>query len=712
MISALVSFSLVSRDIKTSLERVAKQGAVKRDLDYFETTISSIKTVDGFMKDSRIYNFAMKSFGLEDMAYAKGFIRKVLESDLNDLNSFANRLSDRRYRDFAAAFSFSSATADTQTQAQEDELIGLYKQSYSNEEKTVATEGAYYSSRIDQARTVDDFLSNERLRTYALRAYGIDPTYTSRSYLRSVLTSDIDDAESFVNQTGSEAFLKLAREFGFNKDGTISSATAQTAAQKNAVMENYNITVPSFVTSDAAQINKAYYEKAIQNVASVSDISSDRRLMGYLTTAYSLSPTLSAVELKLIMTSDLSNPGSHANLVGAASMVMAFNFDENGQVLEGTVAQEADKIKNTTDLYLARYDTVRKSTVEDAAKNFSKRMAAVASLQDFMLSNKDDKDSQNNKLPELYHVALRAYGIGSDEISGSTLKKILTSDPYDPKSFVSSTGDSRLIALAKAFNFATDGKAAAPVTAVTDIQISRWVGDYRARTTILLKGGALEKAKKEVKAEAEYFAETMANLKTTEDFIKDKRLVAFVAKAVGLDPKPLTSDDLKKAFASNLSDQRSFLNSQADPRLRDIVAAFSVDKSGQVTRRDSTAASERSRLKQLFLNQTLEQQQGEANDGVRLALYFQRKAPDITSIYTILGDKALFEVVTTVFSLPSEISAMPVDRQVTMLTKFIKLEDLQNQTKVQSLLKRFASMYDLKNSAGADSYSVLLSRNR
>ncbi|MGO7932298.1 DUF1217 domain-containing protein, partial [Rhizobium ruizarguesonis] len=47
----------------------------------------------------------------------------------------------------------------------------------------------------------------------------------------------------------------------------------------------------------------------------------------------------------------------------------------------------------------------------------------------------------------------------------------------------------------------------------------------------------------------------------------------------------------------------------------------------------------------LYVQQTMETQEGESNDGVRLALYFSRKAPRITSIYSILGDKALYQVI-------------------------------------------------------------------
>lgn len=708
MIGTLTTLSLVNKDLKRSLDQVAKQSAVKRELDYYTRTIGSIRSVDDFMTDSRVYNFALKSFGLEDMAYAKGFIRKVLESDLTDLSSFANRLSDRKYRDLAAAFNFNSSKADAQTDRQEEELIGLYKQSYANEQSSAAGESSYYSAQIDRVTSVDAFLSNERLRDFALRSFGIDGTYLSRSFLRSVLLSDTDDPENFANQTGRSAFVELAAAFNFATDGSLSSSTAQSSSQKDSVLDRYNTSVPSFVTKEGAAYNKRYYEETIGTVRSIGEIASDKRLMAYLTTAYGLNANLSGTELRLILSSDVSKPNSYARIVGAEDMVRDFNFAPGGHLEDGLLVQDPSGVAKTSARYDARYDTVRKQTVEDAAANFSRRMQDVDSLRDFLLSNKGDNIRKNDKLPELYQIALRAFGIASNEVTTTELKKILTSDPYDPQSYVGKLKDDRFIALAKSFNFDAKGDASAPVTAVTEVQITRWISDYRSRTTASLKGAELEKAKREIKTEAEYFSSKMTNITTVADFTGNARLVSFVAKSAGIDPKSLTADILRKAFASDQTNAKSYINTDADPRLRSIVSAFTFDETGKITRRDASTSSDANRIKDLYLHQTLEQKQGETNDGVRLALYFQRKAPDITSIYTILGDRALFEVITTAFSLPSQISSMDVDRQAAMLSRFVKVEDLQNSAKLQSLLKRFASMFDLKNNAGMSSSAVLL----
>lgn len=83
---------------------------------------------------------------------------------------------------------------------------------------------------------------------------------------------------------------------------------------------------------------------------------------------------------------------------------------------------------------------------------------------------------------------------------------------------------------------------------------------------------------------------------------------------------------------------------------------------------------------------------------MRLALYFQRKAGDITSAYDILADKALSEVFRTTFNLPDQMAAMPIDRQAKYVDKFMKIKDLSDPAKVAKLLNRFSAMYDIKNS--------------
>lgn len=67
-----------------------------------------IDSASALVNDYRSLSVALTAFGLENDIPNKAFIRKVLESDLSDPKSLANKLSDKRYKKLAEAFSFSA----------------------------------------------------------------------------------------------------------------------------------------------------------------------------------------------------------------------------------------------------------------------------------------------------------------------------------------------------------------------------------------------------------------------------------------------------------------------------------------------------------------------------------------------------------------------------------------------------------------------------
>ncbi|MGO6908078.1 DUF1217 domain-containing protein, partial [Rhizobium ruizarguesonis] len=84
MISASLAYTILSRDMTSSLNKVASQATVKKDAQYYADHINKVENVDDFLGDYKLYSYAMKAYGLEDMTYAKAFMKKVLESDLTD----------------------------------------------------------------------------------------------------------------------------------------------------------------------------------------------------------------------------------------------------------------------------------------------------------------------------------------------------------------------------------------------------------------------------------------------------------------------------------------------------------------------------------------------------------------------------------------------------------------------------------------------------
>lgn len=106
MLSATATYRLYAGNLQASLERTAQKPIVSRETEYYKANIVNVKSIDDFLNDDRLYNYAMKAHGLEDMTYAKAFMRKALTEGIDNPRSFANTLSDPRYRDFVGTYNF------------------------------------------------------------------------------------------------------------------------------------------------------------------------------------------------------------------------------------------------------------------------------------------------------------------------------------------------------------------------------------------------------------------------------------------------------------------------------------------------------------------------------------------------------------------------------------------------------------------------------
>jgi hypothetical protein len=160
-------------------------------------------------------------------------------------------------------------------------------------------------------------------------------------------------------------------------------------------------------------------------------------------------------------------------------------------------------------------------------------------------------------------------------------------------------------------------------------------------------------------------------------------------------------------------DKDSFVSRQSDSRLRDLAAAFNFSADGEIGRAAAQQVQTRSSIIKtidLHVRQTMESDAGSQNEGVRLALYFQRKAGSVTSAFGILADKALFEVVRTALALPVGMSQADIEVQAAMITKRLDLADLKDPEKVAKFLARFSALYDLNNgtSGTASAASIIL----
>lgn len=708
MVSTYLSYNLVNRDIKASLTRTASDPLVARQTQYFEENIGKVSTVEEFLDDYQLYSYAMKAHGLEEMTYAKAFMKKVLESDLSDDASFANQLTDERYRNFAASFQFSSQTADLQTDAQQSELLEKYEASLAAESDTLEAEAYYYEVMIDKVTNVSGLVNNSRLLNVALDAYGIDGTYLTKDHLTKILTSDTSDPDSYVNQmvangaSNAANFLKLAEAFDFNTDGTLSGTTAQTAAQKEATVSLYVEEEQTYVTDYYRQRERAYYESKIATITSVDELTSDARLFDYVKTAFQLE-NVSASTFKQIVTSDTSDPDSYAATNGGDAWVAVagqFNFASDGSVESGMTAQGSTQLASTHSAFSTYYDDADEEQKQDLIDLFKTKISEAENVDDLL-------DDTTMRL-----ILQRTFGFEADEFSTSELKKALTSDFTDPNSYANKSKDSRLIEMSKLFNFDSEGNAAVPLQAHNTLTATMIAKQYVINQVRFLEDPEKTEVQETATAAAEVYQEKIQSIDSVGELLADREVIDVVIGAYGFDPEEVTDDFLKQLFGSDISDSKSFANQQTDSRWAELVASFNFDADGSLTRDTIGTIQQRGETLETvnkYLRQTLEEAEGESNEAVRLALYFQRTAPTVTDAYGIIADDALMEVFRTTFGYSDEFSNMDVDQQARIIEENLELSDLQDPEKLERFLQRYTAMYDTENGVTDSSAATILS---
>lgn len=302
MLSTYISYQLIAKDIPKSIARIEQQPTVDRDTQYYLANITKVKSIDDFVNNDRLFKYAMKAYGLEDMDYAKAFMVKALKEGVSDPNSFANKLTDKRYAQFVSAFNFAADGADatvynpaqqlvTKNYAMQAEIAGLDPDS-----DYVKGETTYYLANITKVKSVDDLMSNNRLYTYALAAFGLDSTTEDKDLIRQVLEGGVRDPDSVANKQTNKAYAGLAAALNFEQYGE--NATTYVPAQQPTVDKYLRQTLEE----DAGQTNEGvrlalYFQRKAPDITSWYDVLADTALASVVRTALGLPDSFATADI-------------------------------------------------------------------------------------------------------------------------------------------------------------------------------------------------------------------------------------------------------------------------------------------------------------------------------------------------------------------------------------------------------------------------------
>jgi len=197
-----------------------------------------------------------------------------------------------------------------------------------------------------------------------------------------------------------------------------------------------------------------------------------------------------------------------------------------------------------------------------------------------------------------------------------------------------------------------------------------------------------------VQNDINYFRTEIAKVQSPDDLTKNYRLLKFVLTAFGLDSQINSQALIKQVLSSDLTDSQSIANKLVDPRYKQLAQAFNFAAGGNANLQDPSFVDG---IVNNYVTAAFEQNVGQTNPGVRLALYFKRMAPTIKNWYQVLGDVPMYNVVKTALNVMALGPSDDVDKQASFLEKRIGIANLQDPKFVDRFISRFLASYDQQN---------------
>lgn len=127
-LSGYTGWTFLKRTIERQQAVQQASPVLQRDEAYFRDRIGKVVTAEQLVSDRRLLRISLTAFGLEADVNSRAFIQKILEGGTLKEDSLANRLADKQYQKFSAAFGFGDFSVPrTKLSTFADEILAQFR---------------------------------------------------------------------------------------------------------------------------------------------------------------------------------------------------------------------------------------------------------------------------------------------------------------------------------------------------------------------------------------------------------------------------------------------------------------------------------------------------------------------------------------------------------------------------------------------------------
>ena len=210
-------------------------------------------------------------------------------------------------------------------------------------EPAVKTATAYYEANIGKATSIQDFVGNYRLLSYALDAYGLGDQINAKALITKVLEGGVSNPKSLANTLSDSRWKALAAAFDFAGRGA--SSVSSTSAVKTTTADYVEQQLESDQGAQDVGVQLAlYFQRVAPTISNEYGILADPNLLEVAQTIFGLSPVTSATNIdaqaKTFSQLMTYGPGS------GATTFLTVSSDNSGLSQSGASAVLADVINS------------------------------------------------------------------------------------------------------------------------------------------------------------------------------------------------------------------------------------------------------------------------------------------------------------------------------------------------------------------------------
>lgn len=204
------------------------------------------------------------------------------------------------------------------------------------------------------------------------------------------------------------------------------------------------------------------------------------------------------------------------------------------------------------------------------------------------------------------------------------------------------------------------------------------------------------------------FLEQVASIETVDDLVDNYEVYSFVMKAYDLEDEIFGKAMVKKILSGDEEDDDALVNKLTDSRFTALYEAMGFTEGGTVNTNTIDPEWQQAMVDK-YVEQIYTNEYADQNETLGTVLELRNKADGIESYYDLLADANLTDFIYTVLNLPSDMSALDVDKQAGILEDKFDLEDLQDPEELEKLIRRYAIIKDVQDgTATANSAAVTL----